>query len=334
MDFDLRLLRHCRALAEEGSFARAARALHITQPALSRSIRDLETRIGLQVFDRTRSRVVPTDLGRAFLDRAAELLAQAESLARDVAALRGSNTGSLKVGSGTFPSVLFMPQAMTAFLAANPEVDVRVINDNWATLLAMLRRRELDLMVAAAPSAADAVELDVTMLSPRQGFFIVRPGHPLARLDAPTLAEVVAFPLATTSRMGPQLTETIRKARSEDQGSRGVPEFGCESFTMLKSVVRGTDHVLIATPSIVADELERGELRVLPLVEPLVATSFAVMKLRNRTLSPVAEHLVAAIENADRIVAQADRAGEARLLRTGIAPGGAREAARPRRART
>src|SRR5512139_2506265 len=111
MDFDLRLLRHCRALAEEGSFARAARALHITQPALSRSIRDLESRLGLQVFDRTRSRVLATDLGRAFLDRAGELLAQAESLSREVAALRGSSTGSLKVGSGTFPSVLFMPQA-------------------------------------------------------------------------------------------------------------------------------------------------------------------------------------------------------------------------------
>jgi DNA-binding transcriptional LysR family regulator len=331
MDFDLRLLRHCRALAEEGSFARAARALHITQPALSRSIRDLESRLGLQVFDRTRARVVPTDLGRAFLDRAGDLLAQAESLAREVAALRGSSTGSLNVGSGTFPSVLFMPMAMTRFLAENPDVDVRVVNDNWAALLAMLRRRELDLIVVATPSEADAAELDVMPLSPRQGFFVVRPGHPLTRVAAPTLADVVAYPLASTSRLGPRMTEAVRKARSDERAAHVLPEFGCESLTMMKAVVRGTDHVMIATPSIVADELERRELQVLPLVEPAIGASFAVIRLRNRTLPPVAERLVAAIVDADRSVAKTDSAREAALLRLGGHGSGAGPSVRARR---
>ncbi len=74
MDFDLRLLRHARALAEEGSFGRAARALHLTQPALSRSIQELERRTGIQLFDRNKGGVEPTDLGRVFLVHARELL--------------------------------------------------------------------------------------------------------------------------------------------------------------------------------------------------------------------------------------------------------------------
>jgi len=70
MDFDLRLLRHARALAEEGSFARAARTLHLTQPALSRSIQELERRTGIRLFDRNKGRVDLTALGEVFLAHA------------------------------------------------------------------------------------------------------------------------------------------------------------------------------------------------------------------------------------------------------------------------
>ncbi len=94
MDFDLRQLRHARALAEEGSFARAARTLHLTQPALSRSIQELERRTGIKLFDRNQGRVEPTDLGRVFLAHARGLLGHAEALDREVATMRGTGTGA------------------------------------------------------------------------------------------------------------------------------------------------------------------------------------------------------------------------------------------------
>ena len=64
MDFDLRSLGHAQALAEHASFARAAKVLHITQPALSRSIQELERRVGVRLFDRARRGVEPTEAGR------------------------------------------------------------------------------------------------------------------------------------------------------------------------------------------------------------------------------------------------------------------------------
>jgi DNA-binding transcriptional LysR family regulator len=120
MDFDLRLLRHARALAEEGSFSRAARAQHLTQPALTRSIQELERRTGIKLFDRSKGRVVPTDLGSVFLAQARELLGHAEALDREVATLRGSGTGNLVLGSGTFPTAIFVADAVAAFLRENP----------------------------------------------------------------------------------------------------------------------------------------------------------------------------------------------------------------------
>jgi DNA-binding transcriptional LysR family regulator len=300
MDFDLRLLRHCRALAEEGSFAKAARALHLTQPALSRSIRDLEERVGIRIFDRTRVRVVPTDLGRAFLDRAAELLAHAEALEREVAHLKGSGSGALKVGAGTFPSVLFMGTAMAEFVARHPAVAVQVRADHWANLVALLRRRELDVVVGQPPEAADAADLDVVPLTVRQGHFFVRRGHPLLARAAHTLADIVAYPLAITNRTGAALADVLGKARSGAQPRRATPDFGCESFAILRAVTRRTDHVMIATPGIVAEDLAAGDLVALPLVDPRICSPFAVMRLRGRTLPPVADALVAAIVEADR----------------------------------
>ena len=70
MAFDIRAMRQLLALGEQGSFARAARQLGITQPALSRSVQALEARIGARLFDRGREGVIPTDVGRLLLDLA------------------------------------------------------------------------------------------------------------------------------------------------------------------------------------------------------------------------------------------------------------------------
>ena len=114
MSIDLRLLRHAQALAEHGSFSRAAEALDIAQPSLSRGIKELETRVGLPLFIRSRSGHEPTDFGRVFLQHAAEVLSQVGDLEREVALAKGLGTGEVAVGLGcTWPrcSDRFAPRA-------------------------------------------------------------------------------------------------------------------------------------------------------------------------------------------------------------------------------
>ena len=83
MAFELQQLRQVIALAEHGSFVRAAAALHISQPALSRSIQNLERHFGSELFQRSSVGVVPTDVGRLYIERARDLLRLAEDLERD-----------------------------------------------------------------------------------------------------------------------------------------------------------------------------------------------------------------------------------------------------------
>lgn len=325
MDFDLRLLRHARALAEEGSFAKAARVLHITQPALSRSIRDLEERVGFQMFDRSGSRVVPTDLGHAFVDRARDLLAHAEALDREVALLKGSERGKLNVGVGPYTGAMFMGAALGAFMAAHPAVAVAVATDHWANLLDLLRRREIDIVVGQPPSPADATDVAITRLHDRVGVFIVRAGHPLTAVPAPSIEDVASYPIATSARVGAGIAEVLRKARA---GGRTTPaDLACASFPLMKEALQHTDHVLLATLTMVEDAVCAGTLARLPLRDPRIASSFAVMRLASRTLPPVAEHLVEAIVAADAADFAREQQLEAKWTRAASPP-----AAKPGRA--
>ena len=300
MDFDLRLLRHARALAEEGSFARAARAQHLTQPALTRSIQELERRTGIKLFDRNKGRVVPTDLGRVFLAHARELLGHAEALDREIATLRGAGTGSLLLGSGTFPTAIFAAEGVAAFLRENSDVAVRVVNDNWVALIAALRRRELDLVVAAPPPPEEGADLAVQPLSLRQGRFFVRPGHPLLGKPDLTLDDIVAWPLICTGRLSAPITERLLQARSGQRMRQPLPDVACESHEMMRHIARTTDHVLLSILSANAAAVAGGELIALPVVDPAIGATFAILRLESRTLPPIADALARAIVAADR----------------------------------
>lgn len=314
MDFDLRLLKHARALAEEGSFARAARTLHLTQPALSRSIQELERRTGIKLFDRNQGQVEPTNLGRVFLARARELLGHAEALDREVSTMRGSGAGSLVVGSGTFPTEIFMGAAAGAFLGRNPDVGFRLVNDDWIALIAALRRRELDFVVAAPPVEEESNDLEVTCLSLRQGYFLVRPSHPLLSRPALALADVAACPIACAGQLPATITEVLLEARGGRGAGRPVPDVACNSHELMRRITATTDHLMLSTLSANTEALAAGALVALPLVDRRLATTFAILRLEGRTLPPVADEFIRDVIAADRAALVAERELAARLF--------------------
>ena len=175
MDIELRLLRHARALAEHRNYARAARALRLSQPALSRSIRTLEAHVGARLFDRGRSGAEPTDAGRVFLEHAAGVLARAEDMSREMRLLRGLDLGELAVGAGTYPSEMLVATAVARLVRAHPAVRVRVVTDNWAALIGLVRRETPSRLVTFATNhPADELhfaKVDVISLNAYPGWY-------------------------------------------------------------------------------------------------------------------------------------------------------------------
>ena len=117
MDISLRLLRHALTLAEHRNFPRAAVALGISQPALSRSMQNLERTVGAVLFDRRPQGVEPTDAGQLLLLRARELLSFSEEFVNEVSRTNSLHRGRIVCGAGPYPAETVVASAMVCFAA-------------------------------------------------------------------------------------------------------------------------------------------------------------------------------------------------------------------------
>ena len=122
MILDIKLLRQMLSLAKHRNFARAAESLHISQPALSRSISNLEETLGVQLFDRTSGGVVPTAYGRLILERGREIVAKESELRREIRLMQGIEIGELAIGAGPFPFEISVGPAVSRLIATFPKL--------------------------------------------------------------------------------------------------------------------------------------------------------------------------------------------------------------------
>src|ERR1019366_3661917 len=309
MDFEIRLLRCALALAEHRHFGRAATSLHLSQPALSRSIQSLEKRAGVQIFERGSNRVEVSDAGEIFLEHAREVISQSADLSREMELLKGLAKGELQVGVGTYVSLMFVDLVIARIVSEHPDVRLRVTTDNWASLLPLLRRRELDLAVVDVRAIADDKDFHITPLTRRQGYLAVRPGHPLLkRARALTMGDVLDYPFVSTSRFPSAmllefLSESAMGQNQSRLGPKTVPSIACESLGMMRNIVQRSDAVALLTLNLLLPDLEAKAIAVLPLVLPVLHGEFGIVQLARRSLSPMGELFVRTLLEVDAEVA-------------------------------
>ena len=151
---ELRHLRYFVAVAEMENVSRAALKLHVSQPALSRQIRDLEDEIGFSLFERTAKSVRLTDAGRAFLDNARALLQNADDAVTKARAGASAEPTELHVGYSPTPAAEILPIILRAFQRATPNVHVRLHDWSIKDILDGIRggRLQLGLIAFLSPS--------------------------------------------------------------------------------------------------------------------------------------------------------------------------------------
>ena len=304
MPIELRLLRCALALAEYRNFVRAAHAMHMSQPSLSRNIQEIERRVGTQLFDRGSDGVTPTDSGEVFLQHARSVVARSADLEREMDLVKGLEKGELSIGSATYPSVMMVERAIVRLVRAYPSVRLQIKNDNWANLLHLLRKREVDLMVAVLAGIEEEPELHITRLNQHQGYFALRRRHPLlASKDAPTLQSILRFPIVTVSRVsGPILRQFLAvepEGRADQSSARSFPPITCESVAMMKVIVAETDAIGLFPLNAVTDGERPHQLVVLPLSLPFMKVDFGIVRLAHRSLTPLGERFVRLLLEAD-----------------------------------
>jgi DNA-binding transcriptional LysR family regulator len=186
VDVDLRKVRYFVALAEELNFGRAAERLHIAQPVLSRQIRALEDELHAQLFVRDKRSTELTAAGRQLLEDSRPLLASAEALQRRVAlAARGSSTFSV----GFMPGIT-VTDAVRAFTAQHPMLDVQLVRTTWDDQVAVLHDGRADVSIVRLPIDQRGLTIRPMFAEPRVA--VLPADHRLAGKESIEVTDLAA----------------------------------------------------------------------------------------------------------------------------------------------
>ena len=197
---ELRHLRYFIAVAEEQNITRAAKRLHVSQPPLSRQIRDLESSIGAKLFDRGGKSIRLTEAGRLFLMEARSVLQRADEATELIRAVALGRRGQVRVGYATSPTVEILPRALRIFLRSHPHVRVHLREMTTQGMLNELRARTLDAAMIVSISPSDFEGLTTEELGRYSIRVAVHKKHRFARMKEVTLKEVAREPLIMWSR--------------------------------------------------------------------------------------------------------------------------------------
>ncbi len=228
MPLNLHHLRTFAAVVRADGFGAAARALGVSQPAVSRAVRDLEREVGEPLIERGVRGVRPTALGRALFDHA-QAVATAELGAEQVlAAARGLASGTLHIGASTTIATYLLPPIIGAFARAHPGVVLRLSSVHTRALVPLVRRYEVD--VALAEAAVDDAQLAVTRWITDAMVCIAAPTHALA-VRAPA-----AGPLPAAA-----LDDQLLLLREPESGTRDIVLRGLSAAGVVPTRVMAVD---------------------------------------------------------------------------------------------
>lgn len=306
MALELHQLRHVVALARHGSFVRAATALHISQPALSRSIQGLERHLGSALFQRTGSGVVPTDLGRLYIERARDVLKLADELERETSGTRTVGYGNVAVGAGPYIAEAVVSRAAAEGTQQHPRVGLRIVVRHWDELLRLLRSRELDFFIAELSTLQQEHDLEIApMPTTHPYYFVARATHPLAGRGDVSATETFRWPFVAPNRIPPRALEPMLAAqRTATDGqvvTRVFPSIECGELATVKRIIEHSDAITALTLSCITAELEDGRYSVLGR-EPWMYLRYGIVSLKGRPLTHAAERFRELVMAAEAIV--------------------------------
>jgi DNA-binding transcriptional LysR family regulator len=277
-------LRHLIALADQASFSRAAQAVNLSQPALSRSIRALEDELQLPLLDRIGRRIELTVHGREALERARQIVFDADELRSRGRRVKENAIGTLRIGLGSGPGALLVLPLLQKACQEHRQLRLEITRSGTELLVQSLRAKALDGLVVDARSLRPAPDLRADFVYEMRGAFMVRRGHPLTRVRRPLSFDALrAHPLASTP-----LSDEVARVLVERYGPQAHPDqcvtLRCDELSSLVELARTTDTVLLAVRAAAPDLVE---LALTPALD--TSARFGLVTLARRTEAPALE---------------------------------------------
>ena len=197
---ELRTLRYFQAVAEELSFSKAARKLHIAQPALSRAVRELESELGGELFKRNRRVVKLTPGGALLLREAGLLLGMGEDMVRKVQRTLRGQEGELRLGFIGPPTQAFLAGLIRDYRQRYPQVAIVLEERTPERVWEMVSKDRLDVGLTRPVTAGERIGLKTRLIQKESLCAVVRKDHPLARATRLQWKQLAQEPLIILAR--------------------------------------------------------------------------------------------------------------------------------------
>lgn len=290
-----------RSLAEHRHFGRAATALGISQPAVSRALAQIEAEIGEPLIERNSVR--PTIFGQIVLRHADRVLSGFAAIHREIAMLRGLEVGEIVVAMGPYPAAISGQLAVAKLSQRYPRlsIDMRVMN--WVDAIEASLEGRVDLAFADLQEARGNRDLEIQPVRKGTLTFFCRAGHVLAGRTGVTLQDCMDFPWT-----GPTVPGRIgRGLPSEDKPygffdtvrQRFKPRIAAETFHAMKEIAKASDAIAAALPFMIDTEVAAGEVAAL-LEVPFLYLDYGFVWRKGMALSPAAKAFIETVMEIER----------------------------------
>lgn len=287
-----RRLRHLLSLVEYAHFGRAAAALNISQPALTKSIQALEAELGVMLLDRKRGAVVLTAFGELVVQRSRALLNAEEDLLREITLLAGLEIGSLRVALGPYPSVVSGYPAMARLLTRRPQITVAVHVAGWREVARRVSAREVDLGLAELSGVEEDDQFATELVGQHRGRIFCRPGHPILAAGRVALPALLEFPWMASrlpARIAAGLPRTVGRAGKIDALSGDfIPAITIDVPMQIADLLAGSDTLAFASLALMEHDLAAGNVTVVPTSKVAFQANYGFIRLKDRSLTPAA----------------------------------------------
>ncbi|APW40341.1 LysR family transcriptional regulator [Rhodoferax koreense] len=288
------------AAVEEGSLRAAARRLGLSQPAVTRLVRELEVELSASLFTRTTVGVAPTAQGKALHARALAIQREIGAAVDEINQLGGHFTGELNVGAMPLAVMLLMPETLRTFSAEFPQVQIRLSEELYFSQLQKLRMDQMDVAVCTMPEGLPLGEFIVEELITTCTVVVVRRGSPLAQ--AKSLGALAGAKWVYT---GPAGASGYAQLFFAQHGLPAPPVGAVVNSTLgLLALVGGGDFVGLMPRHLIGDRMFEHLLEVVPLKEAGVPMKVCAIARNDASVSPVVRHFMAHLHRAAHQLAQ------------------------------
>jgi DNA-binding transcriptional LysR family regulator len=282
MALNLHHLRVFARVAESGGFTRAAESLRLSQPAVSKAVRELELQTGVPLFERAGRVTRLTAAGESLFARARELFAVEQSAEEELRALRGLNGGVLRVGASTTVATYLLFPYLARFRAANPRVELRVSSANTRAIARALLERRLDVALVEGPVQHPKIE--VVSWREDELVVIVPPSHRLATKRSIHLRELAGAPLIVREPGSGTRKVAERALAAHDVSPQVTLQLG--STEAIKQAVAAGLGLAFVSRFAVDEQVKLARIAAVRVREAALGRTLTELRLRGRAPGP------------------------------------------------